>query len=206
MKVLVVHAHPDPASFGAHVRDRVVATLTGAGHRVDLVDLYAERFDPVVKAQDLASARTEPALASYGSRLRSVEALVFVYPTWWSGPPAMLKGWIDRVLVEGVAYAVKPDSTRVRGRLHNIRHVVVVTTHGSPKWTNVLEGESGKLLFTRGLRLLCHHRARTHWLAMYGIDRADADQRAAFIGRLEHRLGQLGTRRRPSLTKRRSIS
>jgi putative NADPH-quinone reductase len=193
VKVLVVHAHPDPASFNAHLRDRVVATLTGAGHRVDLIDLYAEGFDPVVQAHELSGTRTEPVLASHGSRLRSVEAVVFVYPTWWSGPPAMLKGWLDRVLVEGVAYAVKPGSARVRGRLHNIRHLVVVTTHGSPKWTNVLEGESGKLLFQRGIRLLCHHRARMQWLAMYGIDRADAQARAAFVGRLEHDLGRLGT-------------
>jgi len=206
VKVLVVYAHPDPASFGAHLRDRVVATLTGAGHRVDLIDLYAEGFDPVVRTEDLDGARTETVLASHGSRLRSVEAVVFVYPTWWSGPPAMLKGWLDRVLVEGVAYAVRPGSARVRGRLHNIRHLVVVTTHGSPKWTNVLEGESGKLLFQRGIRLLCHPRARTMWLALYGIDRSDQQARAAFVGRLEHDLARLGTGSRFALPTRRRAS
>ena len=196
MKVLVVHAHPDPASFGAHLRDRVVATLTSAGHRVDLLDLYAEGFDPLMDAHGLAKARTEPVVASHGSRLRSAEAVVFVYPTWWSGPPAMLKGWIECVLVEGVAYVVKPGSAIMRGRLHNIRHLVVVTTHGSPKWTNVLEGESGKLMFCRGIRALCHRRAHTHWLAMYGIDRADAARRDAFVDRVERSLERLGSAKR----------
>ena len=69
---------------------------------------------------------------------------MLVYPTWWSGQPAMLKGWIDRVWVAGVAWDLPPGANVLRARLRNVRRIVVVTTHGSSKLVNALEGEAGK--------------------------------------------------------------
>jgi len=73
-----------------------------------------------------------------------------------------------------------------------VRRLVAVTTHGSSKWINAIEGEGGKRTLTRSLRTMCHPLARTTWLALYGIDTASMPQRRAFLDRVERRLRRLG--------------
>jgi putative NADPH-quinone reductase len=94
------------------------------------------------------------------------------------------------VWVEGVAYTLPPGAARVRPLLRNLRRLVVVTTHGSPKRINVVEGEPGKHLVGRQLRALCHPLARTRWLALYGMDTAAEAERRAFLARVERRLAR----------------
>jgi putative NADPH-quinone reductase len=189
MNVLVVYAHPDPCSFVAAVRDIVVETLTRNGHRVDLVDLAADGFDARLSEDEWlgqkSGAALPPEIGDYADRLKAAEALVFVYPTWWSGPPALLKGWLERVFVTGVAYDVSGPSTRLRGRLQGIRRVSVVTTHGSPRAVNTLQGPTGRRLFLRQVRALCGLRVRTSWVALYNVDSSDEPSRTAFLKRVE---------------------
>jgi NAD(P)H dehydrogenase (quinone) len=187
MNTLVVHCHPNPASLSAAARDRAVAALTARGADVRVTDLYATGFNPVLSA--LARERhlepgPDPSVADHARDLQWCEHLVLVYPTWWSGPPAMLKGWIDRVWVRDVAFDLPSESSRVHARLRNVRRITVVTTHGSSKFVNAVEGEAGKRLVRRTLRAVCHPLARTRWVAMYGVDTAGADRRAAFLDRV----------------------
>ena len=194
MNVLVVHCHPDPASFVASARDRVVAALDRSGHVVRVTDLYAEGFDPCFDEHDRRT-HLEPGAAApmrrHADDLRWCDALVLVYPTWWSGQPAMLKGWIDRVWVNGVAWSLPAGTTRLRPLLRNVRRIVVVTTHGSSKLVNSLQGEGGKRVVTRALRSLCSRRCRTTWVAMYGVDTSSAEARTAFLDRVERRIAAL---------------
>ncbi len=174
----MVYCHPSAGSFVAAVRDRVVAGLATAGAEVRVTDLYAEGFEPTFSATERANhlvAGTDPSIATYGHDLQWCDTLVLVYPTWWSGQPAMLKGWIDRVWVNGVAWTLPEGANRLRPGLRNVRRLVAVTTHGSSKFINMVEGESGKRTLTRSLRTMCHPLARTTWLAMYGIDNASDD-------------------------------
>ncbi len=193
-RALVVHCHPVETSFVAAVRDRVVAGLERAGADIRLTDLYADGFDPAFTADEHADhlrPGADPSLAPWVSDLAWCDTLVLVYPTWWSAQPAMLKGWIDRVWVSGVAWSLPPGSNRLRPGLRNVRRLVAVTTHGSPKWINMFEGEAGKRTLTRSLRSMCHPLARTTWLAMYGVDTASTDRRSAFLDRVERRLARL---------------
>ena len=187
MRVLAIYCHPNPNSFVAAARDRALAGLATAGHEVRLSDLYADGFEPVMSADERRTHK-EPGVADelkpYADDLAWAEALVLIYPTWWSGQPAMLKGWIDRVWVH------EGDRTPTP-RLRNIRRIVVVTTHGSSKLINALEGESGKRTVTRSIRAMCSRRTRTTWCAMYGIDTRDASERAAFLDRVERTLSNL---------------
>jgi putative NADPH-quinone reductase len=101
MRILLVYCHPVPESFCASIRDTAVRALEQNGHEVDLLDLYAEGFDPVMPA-DERRHYNEMKLAdhpfpAHAKRLQAAEGLLFVYPTWWYGLPAMLKGWLDRV-------------------------------------------------------------------------------------------------------------
>jgi NAD(P)H dehydrogenase (quinone) len=195
VKVLVVHAHPVAESFGAAVRDRAVTALRAAGHDVDLLDLWGEGFAPALSLDErrghLDPPQSKPHLAAHFARLRQADALVLVYPTWWGGPPAMLKGWFDRVWANGVAFRLPPGRRTIRGTLRNIRRIAVVTTHGSGKLVNVVEAEPGKVMLQRNLRLLCHPLTRFRWVAMYGMDSADDDHRARFLARVERAMRRL---------------
>jgi putative NADPH-quinone reductase len=92
------------------------------------------------------------------------------------------------VLMCGVAWDPPRRGTRIRGRLRNIRRIAAITTHGSRRAINVLEGETGKRVVGRAVRALCHPLARTTWLALYDIDRCTAAQRGEFLDRVERRL------------------
>ena len=191
MRTLVVHCHPDPESFTAAARDRAVDALRRRDHEVRLTDLYADGFDPVFSAEERARHHEpgpDPAVAGHAADLQWCEQLVLVYPTWWSGQPAMLKGWIDRVWVNEVAFELPPQSNRAHARLRDLRRIVAITTHGSSKWVNALEGETGKRTVTRTLRSVCHPLTRTTWIAMYGLDTADEAARRSFLERIERKL------------------
>lgn len=199
MKALVVHCHPVEGSFASQMRDRTLAGLRAAGHEVRLTDLYAEGFRPELSAWervhhlDAPEAKYDevPDLARHAADLAWCDALVLVYPTWWSGQPAMLKGWMDRVWVTGVAYELPAGANRIRPLLKNIRRLVVVTTHGSSKRINSLQGEGGKRVVFRGLRVLCHPFVRTKWVALYAIDTCAADDRQRFLDRVERTMLRL---------------
>lgn len=199
MKAYVVFCHPRRDSLSGAAYDRVLAGLAAGGHEVRTCDLYADGFEPALSLADreahLVDHRVDPTrrpeIDRYVTDLTWCEALVLVYPTWWAGQPAMLKGWFDRVLVQGVAWELPPGANRLSPLLRNVRHIVAVTTHGSPKRINALEGEAGKRIVTRSIRVLCNVRCRTTWLACYGVDRLSAERRTAFLDRVERKLTRL---------------
>ncbi|HQZ33440.1 MAG TPA: NAD(P)H-dependent oxidoreductase [Ilumatobacteraceae bacterium] len=194
MKVYLVYCHPSQSSFTAATRDRALVGLAG-NHDVRVSDLYADDFVPELSAWErtnhLSPPDTKPGIATYADNLRWCEALVFVYPTWWAGQPAMLKGWIDRVWVAGVAYELPEGANRIRPLLQNIRKLVVITSHGSGKFVNALEGEGGKRIISRSLRVLCSKRARTKWISLYSIDTTTDAKRAAHLDRVEKAMRNL---------------
>jgi putative NADPH-quinone reductase len=104
----------------------------------------------------------------------------------------MLKGWFDRVWVCGVAWELPAGANRLTPLLRNVRRLVAVTTHGSPKYVNVLEGEGGKRTLTRSLRAMCHPLCRTTWLALYDIDRCSDAKRSDFLTTVETKMRSLG--------------
>ncbi len=124
VNVLIIYAHPEPASFTGALKTTAVRALTAAGHRVEISDLYAEGFDPVAGRHDFKNA-ADPARFHYQSeqldasrtdgfaadlvreqdRLMRADFVVFIFPLWWGGVPAIVKGWFDRVCAYGVAYA-----------------------------------------------------------------------------------------------------
>ena len=206
MRVLVVSAHPVPDSYVAAVRAAAISGLVAGGHDVDHLDLDAEGFQPLLTREEWEGHRwtgveTPTAappggplpvdVAAHAARLRAADALVLVYPTWWGAQPAIMKGWLDRVWVEGVAFAFRPDGRRTRHELRRIRHLVAITTHGSPKRINAVEGEPGKRLVLRQLRAACHPRVRTRWIARYGIDQSAELDRRSFLGHVERAMGDL---------------
>jgi NAD(P)H dehydrogenase (quinone) len=192
-RALVVAAHPLPEAFIRSALDRVHAGLAAAGADVRSTDLYADGFVPELSAEEHRT-HIEPGVASdirrYADDLMWCDTLILVYPTWWSGQPAILKGWIDRVWASGVAWELPDGANRLKPKLRNVRQIVAVTSHGSSKLMNSLQGEGGKRTLFRSLRSMCHPLARTTWLALYGIDRCDEAERAEFLNRVESRIAR----------------
>jgi putative NADPH-quinone reductase len=105
MKILVVLAHPDPRSFNSAIAETAVDTLKRLGHEVVFHDLYAEGFNPILETQEIpAEAQIDPAIQRHCAELASADGIVIVHPNWWGQPPAVLKGWVDCVFREEVAY------------------------------------------------------------------------------------------------------
>ena len=198
MKVLVVLAHPSQESFVSFLCSEVITELRSGGHEIRRHDLWAENFNPVFTPYerlnhvgDVAEKLNElPELRQHIEDLQWCEALVLVYPTWWSGQPAILKGWFDRVLMNGVAWVLPEGAARIRPLLTNVKRLVVVTTHGSSKFVNALEGESGKRTAFRSVRLMLNRRVRCEWIAMYGVDNATVKQREKFSSHVRRRVSR----------------
>jgi NAD(P)H dehydrogenase (quinone) len=150
VNVLILYAHPEPTSFCGALKDAAIETIAAAGHRCVVSDLYAEGFDPVAGRHDFKSvanaarfhyqseqahAHAKGAFAADVTReqRRFLEAdlVIVIFPLWWSGVPAIVKGWFDRVLAFGFAYV---DGARFgTGFFPDKRGLVCVTTGGTPE-------------------------------------------------------------------------
>jgi Putative NADPH-quinone reductase (modulator of drug activity B) len=149
MNVLIVHAHPEPQSFTAAMKDAAVEVLQTGGHAVQVSDLYAMGFDPVAKAADFPS-RKDPDYLVYAleqrhafetatlpedirselDRVLWADLLILSFPMYWFSVPAILKGWIDRVLLSGPTYGGKRFYDR--GGLVGKKGLLAFTLGGRP--------------------------------------------------------------------------
>lgn len=191
-RVLVVYAHPEETSYCAALRNLVVKTCTLRGAEVRVHDLYAEGFSAVLSANEWrlrdGEPETKPHLKQHYADVEWCDMLVFVYPTWWSAPPAILKSWIDRVLTNEVAWTLDSATGHALPNLRNVTRVVAVTTHGRSKSINFWCGQVGRFTIVRAVRRLCSWRCRAHWLALYSLDRSTRFERDRFMQRVERRL------------------
>ncbi|MGH9272190.1 MAG: NAD(P)H-dependent oxidoreductase [Ilumatobacteraceae bacterium] len=196
MDVLMVTAHPHADSFTAAVATAARRGMQRAGHSIVELDLYAIGFAPTMSpaeraAYHQATPLIDPMTIEHGRLVRQATALVFVYPTWWGGPPAVLRGWLERVLVPGVAFRFDERGKVVPG-MTNVRRIVGISTYGSPRRYVRLMSDGGRRALLRALRMNCGWRASTRWVAMYSTDNSTATQRADFLERVERSTARLG--------------
>ena len=160
VRFVVLQAHPQEDCLNVALRDRLVETLEGAGHEVQVVRLtQGESID--------------------GVSVAGAEGLVFVYPTWWGGLPAPMLGWVQRELVAWIDGTADPATSPLR----TVRHLVAVTTHGSSSWVNRLQGEPGRHLLRRTVARLCAPGTKLRWVALYGLDQRAPAEMSAFVDR-----------------------
>jgi NAD(P)H dehydrogenase (quinone) len=196
MRALVVYCHPKDGSFTSAVRDLVLAKLRAAGAEVRLTDLYARDFHPILSAEEWLTYLDCPANCAGVTRdvddLRWCDTLVFVYPTWWYGLPAILKGWLDRVMLPEVAFLMPSGAHRtIRPGLTHIRRLGVFTTCGASRWLTMLVGSPGRRTLTRGLGLLLNPHRRTVFAAHYLMDSSTSPSRAAHLRKVAAKMDRL---------------
>ncbi|MBX9469609.1 MAG: NAD(P)H-dependent oxidoreductase [Rhizobium sp.] len=186
---LVVLAHPLPESFAASAARLVVETLEAKGHTVDLLDLYAEDFDPRLTAVERA-AYMEPGyqpteVAAIVERLKAADGLVLVFPQWWFNLPAIMKGFIDRIFVPGVAFEHDKAGGRIVPLMTHIRTFWVVTSTGSPWWVvHFYMGNPVRRILKRGVAAFCAKGVDFRMLAIHDMDRATGVKRGAFLAKV----------------------
>lgn len=197
MRLLIVFCHPSEDSYGAALCARAVETLRAAGHELRLRDLYREGFDPVLSPAEWRRYLSDPEANIAAQRdhiddLHWAEGLIVIYPTWYYGVPAMLKGWLDRVWLPGVTFEIpKSKSDRPTGKLQNIRRFVGITTSGSPWWWLRVIRDPGRSLWTRGLRPIFHPRCRFRWCQLHSMNHTTDRDRTRFLDRVERTLQTL---------------
>lgn len=195
MKALLISAHPCADSYSHALAAAAQRGMATAGHEVTALDLYEADFTPAMSKPELDTYRArlaplDPLVREHGELVKSVDTLVFIYPTWWSGPPAILKGWLERVLVPGIAFTFD-DRGRVQPALRHVRRIVGISTYGSP-WTYVkVVNDNGRRMLTRALRMTCGRGTSTTWLGLYSIDTTGLAERKAFLDRVEHSMTRL---------------
>ena len=172
MNCLVVSAHPLEDSLCAHLSAAACDTLAHAGHTIVMENLYQNRFEPALTATERTTYYNGPydsrAVKEETERLLAADSLILVFPTWWFGFPAILKGWFDRVWAPGLAYDHAPDLGPIRPRLGHLKHVLAVTTLGAPWWVDclVMQQQVRKTLKIALLKT-CAPQCRFKMLSLY---------------------------------------
>jgi putative NADPH-quinone reductase len=196
MRALIVYCHPSGESFTAAVRDTAVRRLEAAGAEVRVADIYARGFSPALTRAEWEGYLDSPAnaapVAEDVALLRWCDTLIFVYPTWWYGLPAVLKGWLDRVLLPEVAFLM-PDETHrdIRPALTHIDRLGVFTTCGASRWLTAWVGAPGRRTLLRGVGLLCGRPLKTAFAAHYGMDSSTPESRARHLARVARAVDRL---------------
>lgn len=192
MKALVLFAHPCEESFGAALHTKVVETLTARGWDVDDCDLYAENFQPILTTEERRAYHDEPGncgpVQPYVDRLRAAEALIFSFPVWNFGYPAILKGFLDRVFLPGVSFKIVDG--KVRPNMTHIRKLAAVTTYGGTRWRASGAGDPPRKHFTRAVWHVTRPETMKY-LALYDMNRATETQRAAFLEKVGREMQSL---------------
>jgi len=171
MDILVVLGHPHPGSFNHAIAGKVRETLAEAGHRVWYHDLYAEGFNPILPWEEIPkSAALDPAIERYCDELTQADGIVIVHPNWWGQPPAILKGWVDRVIRPGIAYEFREgdDGEGVPVGLLRARTALVFNTSNTPREREVaVFGDPLQSLWKACIFDLCG--VATFHRVMYGV-------------------------------------
>lgn len=186
---VIVYCHPYEKSFNHAVLERVLTSLKNQGHDTQLIDLYADGFNPAYDKEELrlfhAGGTHDPLVEKYLNMLHAADGIVFISPIWWNSVPAILKGFIDKVMKvgEGRGYTVS-SSGMLHGELGNIRHTYVLTTSTAPTfYLRFFAGNGIKRLFMNTTLKQLGMKGRK-WSNFGGITDSSAERRSKYLDKV----------------------
>jgi putative NADPH-quinone reductase len=201
MKTLIVFTHPHEGSYGYSILEAVKAGLKKGGHACKVINLDKDGFDPVMREKDLkafaelgrgetaALSELDPIVLRYKKKLEWADGMVMIFPTWWMTMPAIMKGFVDKVIFPGVAYEM--ENGRLKSRLRNLKQVTVISTMNTPadiyrdRFNNSIEGSLIKGTFNQ----IGIHDAR--WISLNMVKQVGEEVRAQWLEELEERFATL---------------
>jgi NAD(P)H dehydrogenase (quinone) len=205
MNVLIIFDHPYGAEASdniPHKRSYTAALLAvaqrgliSAGHQVDLIDLHADRFNPVMSAEELSAWRQKKTIDSlaieYQSRLMAADHIVFIFPIWWEAMPAMTKGFLDKVFAKGIVYDEPKPGRPFVSKLSKLKGVSLLTVMATPnffyKW--IFGNPVTKILFRGTFRKMGFNKLR--WHNYTGMANRSLEERTQFLEKTERHFAKL---------------
>lgn len=187
MKHLIVYTHPNPNSFNKAIVDAIEGASKSKGHETKICDLYGEDFYPVLKPSDIEafqSGNIPEDIKAEQDKIKWADMITFVYPIWWAGMPAMLKGYIDRVFSYGFAYQYTEEGPM--GLLKG-KKVMVFNTTGSPNEVYSATGmhDSIKQITDMGIFKFCNIEVISH--TFFGaVPQVDDETRKGYLKKVEN--------------------
>ena len=136
MRILVILSHPTEGSFNHAISGTAVSKLRENGHEVTYHDLYAEKFDPLLSGEEIPKdAELDPQIEKHCKEIKDADGIIIIHPNWWGQPPAILKGYIDRIIRAGVAYEFLEgdDGEGVPNGLLKAETAIVFNTSNTPE-------------------------------------------------------------------------
>ena len=192
MRVLVVYAHPLETSFLSACHARVLEALRQSGHEVDDLDLYAEKFNPVLSPRQMR-CYVDPKLntqevENYVERLRRAQALALVFPVWFDGLPAIMQGYFQRVFVPGVATVID-EKGLFHPNLWSLKRLGAVTAYGESRSDVAKKHDPPRRFVRDNIGALIDPNGPQDYVALYDMNFSTAPRRAAFLRRIARVFG-----------------
>lgn len=195
-KVLLVSCHPLQESLCSSLTAHMVARLESASVELTHLDLYESGFDPVLSVRErrdyFSSDHDVSGVHAYVRQLEETDILILVFPVWWFGFPAILKGWFDRVWAPGIAYDHGGDAAPIRPRLSRMKHCVAITTMGSPWWVDRLVlGRPVRKILSRAIIGTCTTHCHFHMASLYQAQAVNTKSLRGFSKRIDRILDRI---------------
>lgn len=200
MKTLIIYNHPHEGSFCSAVRDAVLSGLDVGGHEYKVINLDKDGFDPVMREKDLKAFveggrngdnwpdGVDPLVRSYVQKMKWSERIVMIFPIWWMTTPAMMKGFIDKVIFPGMVYRM--EGGKLVSLLSRLKQVVIITTMNTPSaiyesaFNNSIEGSLIKGTFNQ----IGIHDIR--WISLNMVKHVGDEKRWLWLDEIEHEFAQ----------------
>ncbi|BDR60059.1 NAD(P)H-dependent oxidoreductase [Lactobacillus xylocopicola] len=186
MNTLIIYCHPYEKSFNHAVLTAVKTNLQKQNQQYQVIDLYADHFNPVYDKEELrlfhSGGTHDPLVKKYLQLLQSATTVIFITPLWWNSIPGMLKGFIDKVMKPGEGYTT--SAFGLHGELTNIKHTYVLTTSTAPKfYLRLFNGSAIKRIFINQTLKQLGMKDR-HWLHFGGITMSKPPRREKYLHHL----------------------
>jgi NAD(P)H dehydrogenase (quinone) len=131
-RVLIIFAHPNQQSYNSSILHKSIEGLSKRGHEIQIDDLYTQRFDPVMTEGELSQKRTPDSILQEQAKVTWADILLFIFPVWWWSPPAILKGWLERVLCLNFAFRYDIKQNGYVGALQDRKAAIISTGSSDP--------------------------------------------------------------------------
>ncbi|MCE4562761.1 NAD(P)H-dependent oxidoreductase [Maribellus sp. CM-23] len=193
MKALIVFNHPYEGSYCSAILNSVINGLKQGKHEIDIINLDKEDFNPVMTSQDLKAFRDKKPIDTkvieYKNRLEKADHIIFIFPIWWELMPALMKGFVDKVIFPGVAYDyVNGSNTKMKPLLTNIKGVTVITTMNTPRMLyRLVFGNAIEMAFMRGTFWKLGFKNRK-WISYDMVKQVSDEKRKLWLMDIERKI------------------
>ena len=195
MKVAIIFNHPYNGSYCHSILDSVKRGLNKAGHEIDVIHLDHDQFNPVITAKDLLAFKNkkciDPQALKYIQRIKAADHLVFIFPIWWELMPALMKGFIDKVIFPGETYDYTNSGYGMVTLLDNLKSATVITTMNTPAiMYKLIYGNAIKKSLIRGT-LKKSGIKNVKWLSLNMVKASSSEKREKWLNKIEKRFAGL---------------